>query len=89
MDKVINLVTLTKFRDGSWMWSKDNVTHFPASESEVIASGRWLYRIEQKEVEMVLNTLKYRGHDVALFRDGYWLETYPIDYTKMNEENAE
>jgi hypothetical protein len=82
--KVDVIVTFCQFRDGMYCWTSANEISEPMGLSRMIAIGKWFYKIDSKEIEIALNTLLRLSHDIAVFRNGKFSETYMSLFQKEN-----
>lgn len=80
------IVLLTRFKDGTFIWTTQDDLHGPFKLAETIAKGRWLFKINPAEIEMCINTLRILGHDIVKFKNSYYNETYKIPYEEMKYE---
>jgi hypothetical protein len=80
------IVLLTRFKDETFIWTTETDIHGPFQLAETKAVGKWLFKINPAKIQMCINTLRILGHDIVKFRNGYYNETYRVDYEEMKNE---
>ena len=60
---------LLRFKDNTYTWISSQGATKPESESEVIATGLWDYKIPISETKLAIRYMKDGSFDVATFGD--------------------
>lgn len=77
------MVSLVKFKDNTYAWSKVPSIQADLSKSEAIAFGYWKYKIPKQQIQIGLEIINTGKYDVAIFSEifGIFLKADKIDYS--------